>query len=193
MITLGSSENTSINSGGRGVAWLVDMDFSTGMVRVTTAPVNVVDGGNTYTGVGNIGTVSEIKESGDTGDQKVTVGISVANSAYLASVLGNVANYRNRAITISLGIFDDKFQLVGSKVPRWSGRMEKVNIKRNKDGGTVEMECCRTGMPRSRVAQGLRLSHAQQQLLFPGDMGLQYIRTLIEKPTLWLSKRFQQQ
>ena len=59
-------------------------------------------------------------------------------------------------------------------------------------GGKIDMPITRTGMSRARKAEGLRLSNEQQLAEYAGDVGLQYIRTLIEKPALWLSKRFQQ-
>ena len=61
------------------------------------------------------------------------------------------------------------------------------------NNGRVEIPCSRYGMARARNYQGLRHTHAQQQLRFPGDVGLQYMQDLIEKPALWLSKRFQEQ
>lgn len=192
MITLPGPELARIQSTVRGVALLVSMEFTGGTQRVTTAPVSVVEGGDTYTALGGSGSVSQWTESADTGDDKVKLGITVANSAYLALALGSVQTYRNKRASIYLALFDDKFQLVGNKVLRWSGKMEKVNIRREENGGTVEMVCSRTGMPRSRVAQGLRMTDAQQQKLYPGDYGLQYVRVLIEKPAMWLSKKFQE-
>jgi hypothetical protein len=35
------------------------------------------------------------------------------------------------------------------------------------------------------------LTLAQRQLLFPGDLGCEYVSQLLEKPQVWLSKKFQ--
>ena len=194
MITLGGTESARLTAAVRGVAWLVDLDFVGGMQRVTSAPVDVVESGNTYTGVGNAGYVKDLEESADTGDQRVTIGLALGNSAMLALALTNVGNYRNRAASIHLALFDEAFQLVGAKVTRWVGRMDKVNVRRGEDGaGYVEMICSRSGMPRARVLQGRRMTDAQQRMLYAGDTGLRYVAGLIEKPALWLSKEFQKQ
>ena len=83
---------------------------------------------------------------------------------------------------------------------RWSGVMNKIGIRREPAGeegraaqANIELLCMRRGMDRARHNQGLRLVDAQQQQRFAGDTGLRYVRTLIEKPSLWLSKRFQEQ
>jgi hypothetical protein len=86
---------------------------------------------------------------------------------------------------------------VGTKVHRWTGTMEPVRITRRvqaggPSSGRIEMPCTRNGMSRARNYQGLRLTHAQQQAIYPADMGLEYLQALIEQPTLWLSKRFQE-
>lgn len=46
----------------RGVAWLVDLQFTTGTLRYTTAPVDLVVGANTYVG-GKQVDVSAVSES----------------------------------------------------------------------------------------------------------------------------------
>jgi hypothetical protein len=79
--------------------------------------------------------------------------------------------------------------------------MDRVTVERKPpdalagggSAGRLNLECSRAGMARARNLHGLRLTDAQQQHLYSGDLGLQYVQTLIEKPSLWLSKRFQQQ
>lgn len=183
-----------------GVAWLADMDFSSGMVRVTTAPVNLTVGGQQYQGLGIFGGVSDLAEGPDSAARQLTLSLSVVNTAMIATVRGNVEGYRGRTVALSLQLFDATFQPVGPAVLRWRGVMNKVQITRRPaaaDGsspatGSIEMVCSRSGMARARHAQGARLTDAQQRVRYPGDTGLRYVRTLIEKPTPWLSKAFQQ-
>ena len=56
--------------------------------------------------------------------------------------------------------------------------------------GTIKLECLRGGGTRVRNCSGLRISHAQQLEEYPGDMGYEYLQTLVEKPVVWLSRRF---
>jgi hypothetical protein len=192
MITLGGSESARLLSDVRGVAWMVDLAFTTGTLRYTTAPMDLTDGSGTYTALGGLASVSQVTESSNTGHDKVSLSLSVADSAFLALALGSVDTYRNKRATIYLAVYDDAFQIVGVKIPRWIGIMDKVVIKRKESGGTVELECSRFGMPKARTREGLRLTFAQQYKNFPGDTGLRYVAKLIEEPSLWLSKRFQE-
>ena len=184
--------------GVRGVAWLVALDFGTGTLRYTTAPLPIVVGADTYAALGALAQVSSVSESENATAEQLTLGFTVSTSL-LAATLGNVENYRGQRARLWLQLFDDAFQPAGAPVLRWSGVMDRVSVSRTRSdttggpsSGRIELQCSRSGMARSRNPEGLRLSHAQQQQRYPGDKGLQYVQTLIEQPSLWLSKRFQE-
>ena len=192
MITLGGTELARLNSSVRGVAWMVDLAFTTGMLRYTTAPLDITDGSGTYLALGGIGSISQLSESENTGHDKLTLSLSVADAALLPLALGNVASYRNRRATIYMVLYDENFQVIGAKITRWIGIMDKINISRKENGGAVELECSRSGMPKARTRDGLKLTFAQQMDRYPGDTGLRYVNVLVQKPSLWLSKKFQE-
>lgn len=187
-----------------GVHWLVMLDFSPTPAYLTTAAVNVTVGEGeeaiVYTGVGAQLAVSSVSESEDAGAERITLSVPVVDATMLAAVLGPASTYRGRRVRLSLQLFDENLAPVGAPVPRWAGYMEPVRVSRKagtpEEGaagsGRIEMPCQRAGMARARNYQGLRHTHAQQLLRYPGDMGLQYMQALIESPALWLSKRFQE-
>lgn len=202
MITMGTTRHNQVVAG---VAWLAEMDFwisgALATQRVTTTPQSMTVGGNTYIGLGALVGVANLNESPDSSAEKITLSLAVANTAMLALALGNVEGYRGRAVRLYLQLFDEAYQPVASPVQRWAGVMDKVNITRKPampaasgaGTGSIEMQCSRAGMARARHYQGLRLTHQQQLLRYPGDTGLRYVRTLINKPTPWLSIAFQKQ
>lgn len=196
-LTLDATASARIAAGVRGVAWLAELDFASGTLYYTTAPLSLVISGHTYVGLGALAEVSPIAESEDTAADKITLSLSLVSTAMLAAAIGNVDDYRGRAARLYLQLFDDAYQPAGAPVQRWTGYMDRVQVTRSRSGGDgasagrIELECSRAGMPRARNARGLRLTHAQQQLLYPADRGLEYLQTLVEQPTLWLSKDFQ--
>lgn len=198
MLTLDGTATARIAASVRGVAWLVVLEFTTGTIRFTTAPQSLSIGGNTYTGLGTLATVSAVDESENTDAGKLTLGFSIVSTAMLGATLGSVETYRGQPASLYLQLFDETFQPAGAPVKRWAGTMDRVVVNRtpsDKTGGasvgTLELQCSRYGMARSRNAPGLRLNHAQQQMAYPGDLGLEYVAKLIEQPALWLTKAFQ--
>jgi hypothetical protein len=198
-LTLDGTATARAAAGVAGAHWLLELDFTSGTLYFTTWPLTVVISGNTYLGLGNLLDVSTVGESEDTAADQVTLALNVVNTALLASAIGDATFYRGRAVRLYLQLFDDTYQPVGARVQRWTGTMEKVSVSRTpspatggSSSGKIELRCSRSGMSRARNATGLRLTHAQQQQRFPGDMGLEYIQPLIETPALWLSKKFQE-
>jgi hypothetical protein len=178
-LTLDGTAAARITASERGVAWLVSLEFTSGTVYFTTAPVEISSGGQTYLALGSLVDVANVQES----------------AAMLAAALVDPAIYRGKAANLSLQLFDTGFQPAGAAVLRWRGYMDRMQISRttgDKVRGTIEVQCSRAGMARARRAEGLRLTDAQQQSRYPGDTGLRYVRTLLETPSLWLSKRFQE-
>jgi hypothetical protein len=197
-LTLDGTASARISAVVRGVAWLVQLDFLPSTVYYTTAPQTLTIGGNTYLGLGDLAQVSTVQESEDTGADQVTLSFALVNPSMLAATLGNVENYRGRAARLYLQLFDEQFQPAGTPVLRWAGTMQPAKVTRTPSDpnggaseGRVELQCARAGMARARNPMGLRLSNAQQQQRYTGDVGLEYVQTLIEQPSLWLSKRFQ--
>lgn len=182
-----------------GFAWLVELDFASGLQRVTTWPQQLVSGGNTYTGLGDLLDVSAISESEDPAADRLVLSLSAANSAMLAAAIGPVTEYRGRAVRVYAQFLGEALQPAGAAVLRFAGYMDKMQIPRTaspvgggESSGRIEMRCVRAGQARFRNATGLRLTDAQQKQRYPGDRGGEYVATLIEKPAVWLSTRFQQ-
>ena len=152
-----------------------------------------------YTALGSLLEVSNVVESATSTNERLTFGLAVTASAQFAAAMGDPTTYRGKAARLYLQLIDDTFQPAGAPVQRWSGYMDKINIERkpaSKTGGAstgrIQLVCSRAGMARVRNAQGLRLTDVQQQTRYPGDTGLRYVTTLVQQPTRWLSKKFQE-
>lgn len=199
MLSMGG--NTRHQAAVAGVCWLAEMDFASGTVYATTAPLTLVTGGHTYTGLGLLAGVSDVSESADSAAEKLTLSLSIVNTSMIAAALGSVEDYRGRAVRLYLQLLDEAFQCDGAPRQRWGGVMDRVQITRRPADadnpgpatGSIELQCSRSGMARARNWGGLRLTHQQQQARFAGDTGLRYMRELIDKPTPWLSVAFQRQ
>ena len=198
MIAFDGTASAAASATVRGAALLVMMDFVGGALRLTTWGDTITVGSDVYTAAGTLLSVSPLGESQDTKTDQLSVGLTVTNAALLAIAVGSAATYRNRLVTIYLQLMDATFQRAGAPVLRWSWVMDKIRITRDStklqdgsNGGKIEMLCSRYGMSRIRNHEGLRVTHAQQLVRFPGDLGLEFVATLVETPARWLSKKFQ--
>lgn len=180
-----------------GLALLVELAFTAGTLRLTTSPTDILAGGYNWLGLGALGSVDQMSESADQGTEQVTLTLSIASQALVAAAMGDPATYRGKPVRISLIFMSEAWQPLSEPRQRWTGVMNKVSIRREAGGsgsssGAIELHCMRRGMDRARNAEGLRMTYAQHIAQFPGDTGLRYVRPLIEKPALWLTKKFQE-
>lgn len=197
--SFGSAGDAQLATKVYGAVWLVDTHFLPSPLYWTTAPTDLDANGHTYRGLGQLLGVSMLAESEDASTEKLTIAVPAANQAALAATIGNLDAYRGRRVRLWLQLVNEAFVRVGTPVARWSGYMEPVKVTRSRPGpeagpftGRIELPCSRAGMARARNYEGLRLTHAQQQRRYPGDRGLEYVQTLVEQPSLWLSKKFQE-
>jgi hypothetical protein len=175
---------------------LVEMQFGTGTLRLTPFPLDVVAMGQTWKGIGTLGQVGEIRESEDGAAEKITLTLSPVDTSVLALALGNPSNYQDRPVRIWLALLDpNTYQMPGAPVLRFAGVMDLVKLPRDADGktGRIEMECVTAAYDVRANPAGLRLNNAQHQARYPGERGFEYVAGLIGAPSVWLSKRFQQQ
>lgn len=199
-VTFDTAGQAQLVASVKGDAWLVDLDFSTGPIHVTNWPVNVDSGGFTYLGAGHRATVGSLDESEDTNPNKLVLGLTIVDTAMLALSIGPSSVYRNRGVKIWMQLFDEFYQPKGAPRLRWQGTMNKMRHKRSpspaqggNNHGRIEMECARAGADNARRVSGLRMSHEQHVRMFPGDTGTRYVSQLVSEPSLWLTKRFQEQ
>lgn len=199
-MTFDATAQAALDSTRRSVVWLCDMEFSTVTQRFCTWTSKLNVDGNDYLAIpGNLVEISQILESEDTKPDRLTVAFSVVNSAMRAACIGPPSVYRNRPLKIYFQVLDGNGKKQGAKELRWQGKMVDVKIPQtagrllDNGFGRVEVHCLRSGMAGLRNYEGLRLTNAQQQERFPGDLGLEYMDQLIEKPEPWLTIDFQRQ
>lgn len=197
MLSTTTAQSNTLSATVRGAHWLIELQFTGGTQYLTTYPDNITVDTQVWTGLGQLIDAQSVSESEDSNAEEIVLKLSATNTAQLAATLGNVESYRGRRVRVYLVLFDENLALISGKVLRWSGYMQPVRVTRERDDdrgviGVIELPCTRAGMDRARNAEGRRVTHQQQQLLYPGDRGLEMLQTLLEQPALWLSKRFQE-
>lgn len=182
-----------------GVAMLLRLGFSTGDLRLTSWPSSITSGGNTYQALGSLLQIDGLSHAADAGTEQLTISLA-ASSDMLAATLGNVERYRGRSMALYLQLMaHSTLAPVGTPVLIWPGYMDTVSTDDRVDAegigltSVIKLTCAKAGMARARNRDGLRMTNEQHQAQFAGDIFFSWVRPLIEKPSVWLTKRFQEQ
>lgn len=117
----------------------VKAEFDTETVYLWSGNHDLTFGGDTYTGVGTLLSVSDIEESLDLASAGVTVTLAGMDADVLNLAL--TEEYQNRKITISLGhLSGGTTHTVGTMI-LFGGRMSAMTIQDDPNGSTIVVEC----------------------------------------------------
>lgn len=160
----------------------VELDFSSGFVRVHSAVGTINWGGYDWLGVGTFGSISAIEDSAELQRQTVSFNLSGIPTEMMSIILGE--NYQGRSAKIYLGFLDlTTHVLTDTPALLYIGKMDVASVKQGKEMAitlTAESRIASWNRPITR-----RYTNAEQQKRFTGDKGLEYIDQAARNEISW--------
>jgi len=157
--------------------------FDSGSVLAWSGYGDISWGGDTYLGIGDFGGVDKVDETSDVRANGVTLTLSGIPSQLLAIAL--TEPYQGRPCTLFLGALNlTSGAIIGTPYPLISGRMDVMTIEEGATTGTITLTVENRLIELFRTKER-RYTHEDQQIDFPGDLGLEYVAGLQEKPINW--------
>lgn len=158
--------------------FLMEGHFDSGELDLWTGLGNLAYGGKNYLGVGNILSMSSIKETKQVEAPAMTVTLSGLDESIIAIAMNE--NYPDRPAYIYLGAFDDNWQVITSPYLAFEGRMDTMPIEESDDTATVTLtiENVLIDLTKSNV---WNYTPEDQKLLFSGDTGFDRVTGLQSK------------
>lgn len=161
---------------------LVEIDYATTPVRVTSLPYDISYDGDAYLGVGRLGSIGAIGEGSDLKSYGVSLRMSGIPLSYARDVIAD--DGQGRAARIWFGTLNpDTHVISGQPVLVYQGRVDVTDIELGASiAVTVTLE--------SRLIDWERPRHylytdADQQAAFPGDLGLQFVAGVADMEITW--------
>jgi hypothetical protein len=173
------------------VAYFAEFHFSGGTVRFCTFNQTINWNGYDWTGVGGLGSISQVTESDSLEAKSLTFSLNIADPQIIALAVGPVEAYRGREARMYHCPLDESYQPVDAPVLCWLGQMDMMSLGIQGENGNISLKC-ETAAYGLKRRPALRVNAAQHKQKYPTDTGLDFLTDLIANPTLWLSKKFQQ-
>ena len=157
-------------------------NMSGGALRVCTHHQNVSWNAQAWTGLGDFGQVTPVKESSGVRANGLSFQLSGIPSSLIAEVIG--LRSRGRVCTLWLGFYNSSGTLIADPFQLWSGRMDQpvITDSGDKSDVTVSAESRLIELQRARET---RYTDETQQNLYPGDLGCEFVASLQEKEIMW--------
>lgn len=169
------------------IAYAVDMDFPSGHVRLATWPGNLVILSNTYIGIGNLGSVSDIPESVElTADRWTYVLSGIDPTVVPESEIDNC--FGRSVVEYEVWLNSDTHAVIGYEIRR-EGTMGHVRRRRGRDP-VIQVDC-ETSLVILEQTDGWLYTAEHQAEFFTGDTGLNQVRELGSKEVIWNGGRVQ--
>ena len=165
-------------------AFLVALDWPSGMVRAWTGYGDFSWDSHTWTGTGDLGQISGITESVDQRANGVTLTLNGIPSALLADALANDA--QGRSAKIWLAALTDSGALAAQPYLLKNAVIDICPIEDNGETGSITVQLENELIDRRQKPR--RRTHEDQQLVLSGDMYYQYVAGLAEKQVTWGGK-----
>ena len=161
---------------------LCELSFSSGYVRAWSGIGTLSWGGNSFLGVGKFGGFSDSPEAADIRSTSVSLSLSGIPSDLISLVLGD--SYQGRSAKVWFGLVDSSMNIIADPILIFGGNMDTVQIQDTGSTSTLsitaENQLVDLHNPRER-----RFTDQDQQYLYPGDLGLQYIAQIQNKTLNW--------
>jgi len=167
--------------------WFVKLGFDSGDLGWSTAHRPITYDGLTYLAAGPLGTIGAVAEDIGVKSRTISVTLSGIKSEVVALLLGEP--YINRPAAIYAAVSDANWSFDTNKIKLvFRGTMDSISGETgNTASFTVEIKSRLADWERERK---LLYSDSDQQRLFPGDNGFNFVPQLSQRQIIWPQAAF---
>tara|TARA_R110000824_G_scaffold28928_3_gene96873 strand:+ start:8094 stop:8732 length:639 start_codon:yes stop_codon:yes gene_type:complete len=163
------------------VTTLARFDFESSETFIWSGIGDLVYDGETWTGVGTLGSINPAASGTDISAQGAVFTLSGIPASLIS--LGLTNDYQNRACEWRLALLDSSDAVIATPFV-WTGRMDVMTISENGDTAeitiTAENRLIDLFKPREE-----RYTHQEQIRQFAGDLGLEFASSMPDKEIWW--------
>jgi len=180
--TLSADMVTEVTTAQLSPILMASLNFST-PVNLWTGYGNLSYNSTTYYGLGTLGTISPVEETTDLAARGISMKLSGVPTANVAIAL--TENYQGRECSVMFGALSPTAgTLISSPVTVFSGRMDVMQI--SDDGQSAEIiVTAESKLMDFKRPREVRYTDEEQQQLYAGDLGLEFVNDIQEKVVYW--------
>jgi hypothetical protein len=181
---------TALTQPSVGLVLFVEMMFDATPMRVCSAPYSIQWNSFTWTGLGNLGTVEEVREAEGGEVSGLAFTLTGVPTSMIATALGE--KYQRRVVNVYVGFLNlPQHGLLADPVLEWSGLIDTMAVVDEARSGaaTIRVTAENELYDFARPAP-LFWTDEDQQRLYPGDTGLRFAKQLTDRQIVWPAADF---
>ena len=162
--------------------FLVELETSAGTTYAWSGIGDLVWDGKTYTGVGHLGSISDIEETAELKASGITLTLSGIPTSILSLTLNSMQ--QGRTASVYFGAFNSSNQLIADPLLIFQGLTDVPTME---DGGetatvSITVESLEVDWSRQRIR---RYTPEDQKLIDATDRGFEYVASLQDTKFQW--------
>ena len=164
------------------VRMVFDSGESPSVLNLWNGTGDLTYGGNTYTGTGDLLSISQITETSDISATGINVSLTGVKTSLIAVAKDH--EYQGRPLSVSLGAFDASGDLIADPVIVFSGFMDTMTISESGAYSSIgiSVENKLVSFERTKVR---RYTAEDQKIDHPTDKGFEYVTAIVQKEIIW--------
>lgn len=186
MILLSTAAQTAITANNVNIVQLLLLGFST-PVALNTSNYDFTFSGVVYKGAYGIGSINMIEDS--PGEIKgVQFQLNGGPAGAIAMALDEANVWQGTPVTVRLAILNSSYSIVEAPIV-WQGTGDTLSIS-DDEGSSIISATAESSAVDLLRGSPLTYSDADQQMLFPGDLGINLLLKQADQPVVWPAKQW---
>lgn len=161
---------------------VVELDFSSGFVRVFNGVGSVTVDGDVYSGIGELGGIEKISETTAIQANNLKLSLNGIDPTLLSKAIDE--EYQGRSATVKVVLLDDDYQQIADSFVMFGGFMDNMIFTDAKDTAAITVNCENWLRTLDR-SNNRRYTSEDQQERFTGDVGCEFVAGLQDQELLW--------
>lgn len=166
----------------------VELDFSSGFVRVNSADRSFTHEGNVYEAIGKLGGISSVRENGNLNPEKIEYTLSGVDSSLLTTTITENYHYRDARLWVA---YVDPVTCALLHTPRLlrEDRMDVMTIRTETNSSTISLSC-ENSLIRWNDTSGWMYTHEHQRVFDDTDDFFNQVALIANKIVRWRGENF---
>jgi len=162
--------------------WFVKLEFDSGTVGWSNAYRQITYDGFTYLAAGPLGSIGTVEEAPGVKSSSVAITVSGVTETVISLLLSEP--YINRPASIYAAVTDEDWSFDSTLCKlMFRGTMDNINgVMGQNPAFTITLKSRLGDWERQR---SFKYSDADQQRIYPGDLGFNFIPQLSQKQIIW--------
>jgi len=163
----------------------VKLEFASGTTRLWTGVGDIAfeagSGSETFTGAGDLATVSAVEETNDIESSNASFSLGGINSSLISLALSE--NYQGKDATLYLGLLSSG-AVVADPYILFRGKMDTMDIVDSGETASIQVKA-QNRLVALQKAKPRRFTQEDQKLIDSTDQGLSFVNDLQDKTITW--------